>query len=52
MGPLSNLWNILEGAIGTEENAVEVSINDLLHYDEQTVLLLGHTVMQSHTIES
>ena len=41
MGPLSNLWNILEGAKGAEEDAVQISINDLLQYVEQTVLLLG-----------
>ena len=31
MGPLSKLWNILEGAKGAEEDAVQISINDLLH---------------------
>ena len=40
MGPLSKLWNILERAKGAEESAVQISINDLLHYVEQTVLLL------------
>ena len=40
MGPLSKLWNILEGAKGAEEDAVQISINDLVHYVEQTVLLL------------
>ena len=40
MGPLSKLWNILEGAKGAEEDALQISINDLLHYVEQTVLLL------------
>ena len=43
MGPLSKLWNILEGAKGAEEDAVQISINDLLHYVEQTVLLLGQS---------
>ena len=43
VGPLSKLWNILEGAKGVEENAVQISINDLLHYVEQTVLLLGQS---------
>ena len=43
MGPLSKLWNILEGGTGAEENAVQISINDLLHYVEQTVLLLGQS---------
>ena len=43
MGPLSKLWNILEGAKGAEEDAVQISISDLLHYVEQTVLLLGQS---------
>ena len=43
MGPPSKLWNILEGAKGEEEDAVQISINDLLHYVEQTVLLLGQS---------
>ena len=43
MGPLSKLWNILEGAKGAEEDAVQISINDLLHYVEQIVLLLGQS---------
>ena len=41
MGPLSKLWNIQEGEKGTEEDAVQISINFLLHYVQQTVLLLG-----------
>ena len=40
MGPLSKLCNILEEAKGAEGDAVEISINDLLYYVEQTVLLL------------
>ena len=43
MGPLSKLWNILAGAKGAEEDAVQISINELLHYTEQTVLLLGQS---------
>ena len=43
MGPLSKLWNILEGAKGAEEDAMQISISDLLHYVEQTVLLLGQS---------
>ena len=43
MGPLSKLWNILEGAKGAEEDPVQISINDLLHYVEKTVLLLGQS---------
>ena len=41
MSRLSKLCNILEGAKEAEEDAVQISINDLLHYAEQTVLLLG-----------
>ena len=40
MGPLSKLWNILEAAKAAEEDAVQISINDLLDYVEQTVLLM------------
>ena len=40
MGPLSKLWNVLEGVKGAEENAVQISINDLHYYVEQAVLLL------------
>ena len=40
VGPLSKLWNILEATRGAEEDVVQISINDLLHYIEQTVLLL------------
>ena len=31
MGNLSKLWNILEGAKGAEEDAIKISMNDLLH---------------------
>ena len=43
MGPLPKLWNILERAKGAEEDAVQISTNDLLHYVKQTVLLLGQS---------
>ena len=43
MGPLLKLWNILEGVKGEEEDAVQISINDLLHYVDQTVFLLGQS---------
>ena len=43
MGPLSELWNILEGAKGAEKDAVQIPINDLLDYIEQTVFLLGQS---------
>ena len=43
MSPLSKLWNILEGTKRAEEDTVQISINDLLHYVEQNVLLLGQT---------
>ena len=41
MGTLSKLWNILEGAKRAEEDAVQISVNDLLDYVEKIVLLLG-----------
>ena len=47
MGPLSKLWNVLEGVKGAEEDAVQISINDLHYYVEQTVLLL---IQSSNTI--
>ena len=50
MGPLSKLWSILEGAKRTEDD-VQISINDLLHYVEQTALLQGQSSNVSHTIE-
>ena len=43
MAPLSKLWDILEGAKGAEEDVVQISINELLHYVKQTVLLLGQS---------
>ena len=43
MDPLSKLQNILEREKGAEEDAFQISINDLLHYVEQTVLLLGQS---------
>ena len=43
IGPLSKLWNILEGAKGAEEDVVQIYINDLLHYVEQAVLRLGQS---------
>ena len=51
MSPLSKLWSILEGAKGVEEDDVQISINDLLHYVEQTALLQGQSSNVSHTIE-
>ena len=39
MGPLLNLWKILEGARRAEEDAARISINDLVHYVERTLLL-------------
>ena len=40
MGPLSKAWNILQGAKGAEEDAVQISVNNFLHKVEQTALLL------------
>ena len=38
MGPLSKLWNILEAAKGPEEDAVQISINDLLYLYSRSTL--------------
>ena len=43
MGSLFKLWNILEEVKGVEGDAVQISINDQLHYAEQTVLPLGQS---------
>ena len=43
MGSLPKLWSILEGAKRAEEDAVQISINDLLHCVKQTILLLGQS---------
>ena len=40
MGSLPKLWSILGGAKRAEEDAVQISINDLLHCVKQTILLL------------
>ena len=40
---MSKLWNILEREKRAEEDAVQISIDDLFHYIEQTVLLLGQS---------
>ena len=37
------LQNIVEGTKGAEEDAAQISINDLLHYVEQTLQLLGQS---------
>ena len=41
MGPLSKLWMITETAKGREEDQVMVSMEDLLSFVEQTIVLLG-----------
>ena len=38
MGALSKLWNILKGSKGAQEDTAYISINELLHYVEQTVV--------------
>ena len=43
MGPLAKLWKILEDAKQAEDEAVPVSVNELLFYVEQIVLLLGQS---------
>ena len=47
IGPLAKLWKILEDAKQPEDEAVQVSVNELLFYVEQIVLLLGQN---SYTI--
>ena len=41
MGPIAKLWKILEGAKQAEDEAVQTSVNELLFFFEQIVLLLG-----------
>ena len=43
MGPLAKLWKILEDAKQAQGEAVQISVNELLCYVEQTVLLLGQS---------
>ena len=43
MGPLRKLWKILEDAKQEEDNAVQISVNEMLFYVEQIVLLLGQS---------
>ena len=43
MGPLAKLWKMLEDAKQTEDEAVQISVNELLFYVEQIVLLLGQS---------
>ena len=42
-GPLEKLWKILEDAKQAENEAVQISVNELLFYVEPTVLLLGQS---------
>ena len=39
MGPLAKLWKIREDAKQAEDEAVQISVNELLFYVEQIVLL-------------
>ena len=43
MGPLAKLWKIREDAKQAEDEAVQISVNELLFYVEQVVLLLGQS---------
>ena len=43
MGPLVKLRKVVEDAKQAEDEAVQISINELLFYAEQTVLLLGQS---------
>ena len=41
MGLLEKLWKILKNAKQAEDEAVQISVNELLFYVEQKVQLLG-----------
>ena len=41
MGLIAKLWKVLEDAKQAEDEAVQTSVNELLFYVEQIVLLLG-----------
>ena len=43
MGPLAKLWKILEDAKQAEDEALHISVNELLFYVEQIMLLLGQS---------
>ena len=43
MGPLAKLWKIVEVIKQAEDQAVQISVNELLLYVEQIVLLLGQS---------
>ena len=43
MGPLAKLWKILEDAKQAEDEAVHISVNKLLFYVEQIILLIGQS---------
>ena len=43
MGPLRKLWKILEDVKQEEDNAVQISVTEMLFYVEQIVLLLGQS---------
>ena len=43
MGPLAKLWKILEDAKQAEDEVAPISVNELLFYVEQIVLLLGQS---------
>ena len=43
MGPLAKLWKIVEDADQAEDESVQISVNELLFYIEQIVLLLGQS---------
>ena len=45
MGPRAKLWKTPEDTKQAEDEAVQISVNELLFYVEQIVLLLGQAVM-------
>ena len=51
MGPLAKLQKMLEDAKQTEDEAVQISVNELLFYVEQIVLLQGKAVMPERITE-
>ena len=41
MGPLGKVWLTLENAMSTKRQKVEITLEDLKEYTEQTVILIG-----------
>ena len=43
MGPLTQLWDIVENAINSNEQSVNPSLDDMQKFIEQTVLMVGQS---------